>query len=329
MSSVQTIVNSAVATAVDRTFRHFGTQTTTSSGKKGIDAGGTSFQRDSKLIYKRKPQPKKKRRRWRKFVKKVQAATQKEKGLRTVTVCGKQTVSVPAATQKPYYVHLYGYTGLDSSEELGAGDIKYVISNDFDTKTTDESAIGSVFKDVNKNVSKIKFTSAKLQLDILNTSTSGVILDMYFLEYNRKSVDTNLGTSYVNAQAATEEIQEPIAPFNDQPKIEITKYGVTPFELGNFISRGGYTIQKVVTKQIPAGDLVTEQIRDARNYIMHIPTVLADNGVLAHPKYTETILFLIRNPKASGEAATVSFNVTRTYKYQIDGVNETANRYFG
>lgn len=293
----------------------------TESGKKGIDAGGVTLQRDQKVIYRRKRMPRRKRQAWKKFVQKVKAVNEKEQGTRTVILRSNDTFTVASQQQQFHACHLLGYTG--NLNDPGDGDMKYIITKDSEAYVTQQATTGEDIKNPNFSISKFKFTSAKLQLDIQNTGTVGLILDLYWLEYNQKTTDANFDDCHTNGVTKTIPIEDPSSNYGDYLKPQLTDYGVTLFDLGQVISRGKFTIRKVKTYNLPSGDVITEQLRDARTYIVNGEDLKSDNNKFGHPKYTETVLIVARNPAAS-TAGQFTTSCVRTYKYKINGVNETA-----
>lgn len=320
-------VQLASALASNYVNRHYGSRTTTRSGRKGIDAGGTSTQRDVKTIYRKKSMPRYKKKTWKKFVKKVQAVNEMETGTTTRNIISNISTSVSPLGQSFVSTHLYGYTGADASGEAGSGDMNFIAFTDLALNRTDydvPAPNSDMYKLTGAWDNKIKFISARLQLDIHNTGSQPVICDMYFLEYNKKSVDSRLNLAFSVGYDISSIVRPPSG--STPPKTQLTQYGVSLFDMGEAISRGGFTVKKVKSYQIPAGDIVTEQIRDPRTYIVDMQLLQADTAKFAHPKYTETLLLVYRNPDTEA-SATVQCTAVRSYKYQIHGVNRTATAY--
>lgn len=161
----------AGAVAAQKMFSNTMTQTQTNNPSDN----GITIQKDAILQYKKKRMPKYKRRRWVKFIRKVEAATRDE-GTQTIVFNDRGLRTGSGANSQQWgIVHLYGNCGIDavSDEEVGKRDLDRI-----------KTEIG------NPNTQKIKFKSAVLDVTFQAiNSTSGfaqpVEVDVYHIVYRK------------------------------------------------------------------------------------------------------------------------------------------------
>lgn len=109
--------------------------------RKYLSSGnGVTSQYDKTLVYRKKRMPRRKRKSWKKFVKKVRRAMEKDYGKTSVVFNHLQDrvtggIIVPGADQGRSECHLYGFSGtIDTSGVSdgisGARDINVICAND-------------------------------------------------------------------------------------------------------------------------------------------------------------------------------------------------------
>lgn len=287
-------------------FNGLGASTKTTSGI------GVTNQYDRKQVYRKKRMPRRKRRRWVKFVKKVGAVTEKDFGTNTIVRSSLALAEGAIGQQGFAAVTLYGKDGVNSGQTVGNGDIANIFSNDLNTKPS----------------SKFKFCSAVLDVTAVNDTTSeiatdnlGIEVDVYELMYRKvASCDSPVtmwssnGAEKINAGALN---------------LALTQRGVTPFDLPDILSRYGVTIVKKVKYFLAKGQQFTYQIRNPKSYTWQRDFINDGNDDFMIPYVTKTLLFVIKGLPGY-DLATPKLNIgtTRKYMYKEMEQNDDADNYF-
>lgn len=111
--------------------------------------------------------PYRRRRRWRKFVKKVEAVAEAKRGTQSVVFNTRKREQVPENLQRMYGLTLYGYNGSVAAEEWFNNDMAQI------------AAMGKL-GDTNVTYNrKIHFRSAVMDVTIRNIGINAVELDIY------------------------------------------------------------------------------------------------------------------------------------------------------
>lgn len=288
-------------------------------GKAG---SGVTSQRDVAAVYRRKPMPKAKRTAWKKFVKKVQAVAQKDRGTVSVVMNYGDTQVHPAFVggvkqQLVKSFHLYGYNANPSFVtplEVGARDIGK-IAGDFVTAGVDDSA-------------KVTFKSAVLDITVTNQAPEGgyfgpLEVDVYHIVYGRKQYPADgLINTFDQGTIQTE-------TFASLPKVNINDRGATPFNVPQAISILGAKILRKKKYFLGLNQSFTYQVRDPKNRIMDLVSMRDKTGFY-DPKYTQSVLLVAKPTAIVNETDTFSVTCgsTRTYTCTHEGLNEDASRYY-
>lgn len=316
-----------------RTRLRFRTQT-----RRTGTLGGTNA--SARMVYKKKSMPKRKKRQWRRFAKKVNAISEKELGLQTLVINDQiESINQVNGEQGCLTLGLYTMTNgtngwLNDMNRLGT----------LDNTGNPTAAAGTT---VNSNTSVI-FQSAIQDLTIRNASTlrqnvSGVEtdliapeaqmeLDVYELSVRKEMED--IGTILTSLSAALNSY--------DAPEIggtgtgyAINDRGVSPFEMSPALSRWGIKIWKKTKYFIPGSATITHQIRDPKRRVMKYGD-LTRAGSFNEPGVTK-FLFLIYK-LVPGFTLGTSVNTykcrlligsTRKYGYKVEGRNEPRERLTG
>lgn len=274
----------------------------------------TTVQKDVKTQYRKKSQPKWKRRRWGKFVKKVHAANEREQGttsvVRNATLV--TTTSVGAGGQQYQTPMLYGINGTNFVSSAGNDDIKTVQASD--------NRI-----DVN---SKIKFTAAVMDITMRNlppTEGAGadMELDIYEVALGSETKFKNLHEVIENAQTVTP-VTSPTSGTN--AGLTLLQRGVTPFEFPIAIKEAKMKILKKTKIFLPLGDTTTYQVRDPKTHFM-TSNEWNDTTGFIKPYTTRGIIALFKPVVGSTAEVTLTSGVTRTYRYKVIQDNKTFDAY--
>jgi len=309
------------------------------SSNTGI-LGGTNA--DTRMIYRKKRMPKKKRKRWANFVKKVGAVEERSLGTRTVLFNDQITQSnaggINQPTQSCLTVAMYGFV------------------NTFKGWLNDCNAIGQLENESNPTAqagatidrnSKIVFTSAIMDITLRNISTfresaadklasdAALELDIYEL-YMRKNASTPDATT-----DAWSSVSDMLKRY-DEPEIggtgtgiDIGDRGASPFELGSAMARSGIKIMKKTKFFIPNGQTITWQVRDPKRHVCRYGDLETNDGWVK-PGWTRCYYLIYKlvpgltlGSTDGTYKAAISVGVTRKYAYKVEGFNEPRERYLG
>lgn len=271
------------------------TVTMTRNKKRQTSGVGVSTQHDSRLIYRKRRMGGRRRRRWKRFVNRVHAVSEKDLGSQQVVFNKTNTV-----TNNLFYnqvcgtVCLYGMSS--SSPVCGENDMSKVAdllySNAADTAPTGLDVDGS---------SKFLFQSAVLDVTIRNDSRNNGLsdsrarmeVDVYELVVNTEATS---GVDFNNildlfSTNSTLMMLGGIAPSVGVAKIAYFLRGVTPFELSYPLSKFRIKIYKKTKYQLANGDQVTYQLRDPRRHSLVCDSMRIFSG-FNKPGLTK-ILFIV------------------------------------
>lgn len=226
---------------------------------------GVTTQHDSRLIYKKKRMPRRSRRRWVGFVKKVNAVAEKSWGSQTVVHNRAATFTNDVATNQCIaHCALYGL----ASNNSYYNDLKAISSyvGNANTDTATGLAVDAT--------SRLFFQSAVLDITIRNASTNNNLLnsnarmevDVYEIGMSKKASDSlfvwNDILEILNTNNTDSMMIGGLAPTTDRAEINIGYRGITPFELNYTLSRFGIRVYRKTKYQLANNDQITYQMRD-------------------------------------------------------------------
>lgn len=264
----------------------------------------TTQQHDYSNQYRKRVMPRRKKRIWKKFVKKVQAVGFSERGLKTVVFNGTQTSTAVATAQTFFCAHLYGvYGDTDTSFGIGRQDLVRLYSND----PSVQQNVGPT----NPKLGKLMFGSAVLDITIRNIGEYDSEVDVYYCTHVKNNINSNMSALGGNA-----EVDLPINGGVPNTTLSLTTRGCTVFDLPAAISVTGLHILRKQKILMTPGRSVFLQQRDAKNRSLDW-SYLRQSGC-ANRKLTQTIIVVHKTSTgAPAEAQSIlSFGVTRKYAYQ-------------
>lgn len=298
--------------------------------------GGTNA--DMRQMYRKRSMPKRKKRMWRSFVRKVNAIAEKELGTRTVLFNDTITQQYDNQNlQATLTLCLYSFNN---------GSLGYL--NDLNViggleNTSNPTVNAGVTVD---QTTKYMFQSAVLDITLRNTSQVQVslgtfqpdpncALELDIYEISMRGDSNDSGTSYANMTSV-------LGAYDSRdiggtgPGIDMTGRGTTPWELPVPLSRFKIKIWKKTKYFIPAGQTITHQTRDPKRHVVRNGEMLAASGNDGWNKSGMTrILYLVYKAVpgvAVGSSVgtttpRISLGVTRKYMYKFEGANEDRERY--
>lgn len=333
--------------AVSQRQRNSRSYTQTQQRRKRTKSGsGVTTQQDRRLQYVRHPMPKFKKRRWKKFVKSVQAVNEKDLGTRQVVfnILGSAT---NAASNEQAYFQTSLYSGKSAQSYLN--DLYYMGSLENSTAAPTGAAGNNVWAST-----KFLFTSACLDITIRNvsgkydaglvlqpTSEAKLELDVYEISLSKPAeyfdgaagVSLNNLNDLFNYSLAQQQALTDENPGTD-PKADHYRRGVTPWDNSYALSKFGIKIWKKTKYFIPNGDTITYQIRDPRRHVItrkDMGSISGFNrpGLSRHlwiigklvPGLTQSGVVL------GGYAPSFNIGMTRKYVYKVEGITDDRSLY--
>lgn len=310
-------------------YRSVGTQTRSMVRRKRRSSGrGFTKEHDKAFIYRKKRMPYRKKKRWVRFVKKVNAVDERELGTKSVVFNNQfEDENGAASAQGVNSFCLYGI----KSSEVTKNDIKTIVDAEPTTETTRENV---------NNTTKFMFHSGVLDMTIRNTSGGAsaeeqvaefaLELDIYEISVGGYPYDTsnlvfnNLEDYFAAGAGDTNSIGVTTA-------INLQDRGVTPWDVTNTLSRYRVKIWKKTKYFIPNGSTITYQVRDPKRH------VLTKGGMSEYAGYnkkglTRNVLLIYKavpGIQVSGQnRERITVGITRKYMYKVEGSNMSESSYY-
>lgn len=303
--------------------------------RRGTSGPGVTTQHDQRMVYRKKNMPRRTKRRWRAFTRRVNFIEEKELGSRTVLfnqnivsysdkyTSGSGIMTVALYSQTSTYSWLSDLNQIAGLENVG----------------NPTAAAGSTVD----QQTKILFQSAVLDITLRNNCinpATGAIVSTFQLEVDiyevtcRKDfvVGASAATIYATLGLAIDAEQAAERALNGiGSSIRPTDRGATPWECTSALSKLGLKIYKKTKYFIPAGNVITYQMRDPRKHKM----TFRDIGTEAGPNRPGLTRWLLINYKmipgiflsATDAQERISVGITRKYMYKVEGVRENRSAY--
>lgn len=323
-SPYRRVVNKAVATAA-RAASAWAVRslTGTSTSNSTSATRAITSQHDVKTTYKKKRMPKYKRKRWVKFLKKVQAVDEVNQGLQKVIFNdgGNYVTSNIVSGKRQQAVFgsiIYSGNGTPDTSIFGVSDIQRVINAGAPSSMYPSLASAPV-----GNSTKYKFTSAVMDYTITSdaTNTCALEVDVYMIRFRKgwgNVTGSNSLSGMVNYYTNKEET---LGSTGTGARALIYYRGVTPFECSNALSSMGIMIKSKSKYYIAPGNSINLNLRDAKSHYCEPDDPGDGSQGLAFKNWTQGF-FCIAKPTrdlAADASFTILTGCTRTYKYQVSG----------
>lgn len=316
------------------------TRTFTRRSRRVVGRGTLGgVQADKKFVYRKKSMPKKKKRIWRRFVKKVNAISEKELGLQTVLINDQisQVNSTPGK-QSCLTLALYSWRNLSNG---WLNDLRSIGGLD---NTGNPTAVAGTTLNVN---SSIMFQSAVMDLTIRNASTirqtvSGVDTDVIAPEAQMELDIYEVFVRKNNTDASTTyaDISQMLNAYDAADiggagtGIAIDDRGASPFEMSPGLSRFGIKIISKTKYFIPGSQTITYQMRDPKRHVCKYGDLTSTEEY--GNKWTKQLYLIYKLVPGFTLGTTLGtykssllVGSTRKYGYKVEGRNEPRERYLG
>jgi len=302
---------------------------------------GVTTQHDTTNVYRKRRMPKRKRRGWAKFTRKVHAVAEKELGSRTV-VFNSQPTFYNSNPLNHGIAHVALYSALSNLSYTYLSDLSELVK--LENQASPTAALGGTID----KTTKFLFQSAVMDLTMRNTSGGYEVGGAETLNSNMAlEVDVYDISSPImwDGNASVLGLPSLLEVFNlgntdtkdiggAATGIEISKRGVTPFECCQTLSRWRLKINSKKKYFIPSGATATYQIRDPKRRTTVTQNLERLTGC-NKPGWTRHIFIVFKSvpgtllsPIAPVLEVLLKIGLTRIYMYKIEGFNDTRDRYF-
>lgn len=301
------------------------------ANKRGTSGRGLTFQHDRQFIYKKKRMPRRMRRRWRGFVRKVHAVDERSLGTRTVLFNVSTTFdNTTAFDQIVGTIALYGNNSTDS----WLNDLRN-ISGLENLGDQTQLAGDTVYKS-----SKYMFQSGVLDITMRNTTDKNdgnleaeatLEVDLYEMSVGVKGRDSirtyNNLKDYFDVAANDTGILN-----NTGTPITIGKRGCTPFDVPSALSRYKMKIWKKTKFFLKSGQTLTYQCRDPRRHVVNHEDIVESIGCNRRG-WTKFILVIAKVIPGITVGTTpnvreqLEVGITRKYMYKVEGMRDNRHRW--
>lgn len=301
-----------ISTSTNRSFRSTGSQSMTFRRRKNVRSGqGITNQFDRRTIYVRKSMPKRRRKRWVRFKRKVNAASEKDLGSKTV-VFNDQINRVIGGSTATVGKHMFTQLALYSIQHNNLPylkDIGRICAAETSEPTT----------------AKFLFQSGILDITVVNSSLDavgvpmGVEVDVYEITANRTF--ENLPTANKSLADVFDDAVNDTSLIGAASPIDVDSRGSTPFDFPSAISSYGLKIWRKQKYFLPPGQTFTYQLRDPRRHVFD-KAYVTDMSGSNYRRVTRWLWILTKplpgyNDGISQEPpfAVISLNIGATRKY--------------
>jgi len=299
----------------------------------GGTLGGTNA--DQRFVYRKTNMPRRKKKRWVSFVRKVNAAAEKELGSRTVLF--NDSITLGSTTSGNQCCLTLGlYTKFNNSRGW-LNDLNAIQA--FENVGDQTAAAGETVDPSTKFI----FHSAIMDLTIRNISTfqpaadgvrnldgaAAIELDLYEVQVRKDNSDQ---TTIYNSLSSMLNAYDTKQIGGAGVGISITDRGASPWEMTSGLSNFGIKILSKTKYFIPNGQTITHQTRDpGRRVYVKSQLESFDDYADKNTKLYFIIYKLVPGLTVGSTLGTYQHNLvvgtTRKYLYKIEGMNESRERY--
>lgn len=277
---------------------------------------------DFRRIYKRRRMPRRQRRRWRNFIKKVSAVKTLDLGTKTQVFYNQGTLDPnenPESQQQVVHLAMYGSRStVADARSRGFGDLYSMLQAQ---QPGEEAGYG--------RSNKWQFRSAIFDVVLKNPGPNILIFEVYeWYMKKRLSQDENQTDVDDGLDTDINDNTDPINGTMNRP--ELHRKGVSLFAQTQFLSNYGVVITSVRRYLVGAGQYAIFQRRDPKNRWINMADVNENKGY-RYPGVTKFLTIVAKTgpaPEEDGSGLlpqTFSWGFTRKYTYKIRPQAEMAD----
>lgn len=285
---------------------------------------GVTSQHDSRTIYRKKRMPRKKKQKWLKFSRKVQAVEEKSKATRSVVFNHQRTLdnSGSLTSQVSDFIPLYSCksvsTGSAADNDIYS-DMNRIVSAEFSTS---------------RSVRRLHIMAGILDVTIAaqTSVTTPTEMDLYYVIFRKDVYHGSWGAFLTEMQSHM--------PAASGGQTNFGQIGVTPFEFPTFCSA-----VRIIKKEkivVTPGQIVTRQWRDPKNRNLYskdfrhlnqsflATTPILDQDMFAQRNWTKGFFIVAKGTPTTGSSSRpvkLEVGFTRTYHYKVYEYSADATSY--
>lgn len=276
-------------------------------GKKSITSSAPiTTQHDVSNRYRRKPMPRYRRKKWKKFTNQVKHVMMQMNALSTYTIdfINNETWAVD---KQVIFGFMLGGTQATNNDELFQI-FRQAYSSAITTSTVDDY--------------KLFVKSLCLDVQLTNTGTAGCIVDVYtVIARSSDTVAETIGTQYLRLYA-----EQNSGAGGVGTTVDANSPASTPFNNGPWLQKWKILSKKEIS--LGVGSVTTMQLRNAANRILQGKTIESNPSYI--PGYTRAFLFQVRGvgtsvPNLAAGQITASRQFTVSYGIPPSGRNAAAD----
>lgn len=302
------------------------TRSQTKKKQRAIQPRPVTSEHDYKVDYRKKFMPRRKRRRWTSFKRKVDYIADKRLGLKSWLVTSAETFTAAASTSNFFSEELYSIDGTTNHKDIGdiaRSIIGPTIFDNMNTTTTSNTIETSKL---------ITFESANIEVTLRNVSTTEpLILEVYHFKCRKDGLQFGTGSyNYPGGyyQQGFNKLPLPVDPDTGEspdtalsdPLTAFTP-GTTPFQSPFFCQH--FQILKREKFTVPALGTIQKSLRIPMNRTINTATLRSRN---MRRNLTEGWLFqfqgnpgLVESNPVSAVASQVVVSTVKRYAYYLRG----------
>lgn len=276
--------------------------------KKGTVGKGITRQHDRQNVYNYRRMPKARRRKWKKFVKRVTAVTQRNQ-VSSHIIRNRSAAQEGVLNEQGIMCVLHAGASGDSA-------LAPTWENtDFLQKciAADQHFGGST--------EKIQIQSLVTDLTVRNETTQLMEVDVYEGDFTKRSKSTYFSAEVNRAESET----AVLTGAGVASQIELGKRGATPFNLPMIMSDAGWKIKGKKKYFLASGDVFTYQIRDPKNHVMEVADIYGTGLTkqYAIPGITKGLIFIYKCVDVTtDQKPKLRINATYSMTYTYEGADE-------
>jgi len=268
-----------LATAAHYAYRKFNSRTKTQRKRRAIEPYPVTGHQDYKVDYVRKRMPRRKRKRWTSFKRKVDYISDKKLGLKSWIINSVERVQAAADTSNYLSTELYSIDGVTNHKDIGDIARASLGATIFDNLQSSSASLLT-------NTSKlITFESANIEVMITNNATTSVILECYHFKCRKDGRQFSNGAlnnpgGYYEMGFLKQDIpqdpdtlEEPSG--SDSDPLTVFTVGSTPFQSPFFCSH--FQIIRREKFTVPPLGTIQKSLRIPMNKTLNMSTLRSLN----------------------------------------------------
>lgn len=278
-------------------------------------------QHDSRLVYKKRRMPRRKRRVWRSFKRKAQYVSNTQNPRNTIVKTNYITGSCSVNQQMVVTLSLYpGYNASD---------------NALDDIRDCQALANQTFSDGQAQTTNQFFRSGFMEATIVNTKATTVYMDAYWCYAKKDSIITPQTILSNGFKSTTQAADGDNLPTAVGSAVTENTLGITPFQSSEFCQH--FSIWKKTRYILGQGQTVQLEWRDPKNRFLNPDSKFITGDWTVLRGWTKTLVLIFYTVPSKVDTTTYKslnldnddIRITRNANYVFNLVDAGANRYIG